>query len=550
MVFDLGKTVMKIYHHPTARHADKLRALLPLAKRLPPNVLGPRALATNPAGEVVGYEMPKLPPGTRPFKQFASLRDCQAHGYTLAHAVVRLRQAHAALQQIHAAGFIVGDLNDGNLFFHPQQLGVWWVDVDSYQFGPHPCPVAMLTFLDPRLYGTPDFAARPCFTADTDWYAFTTLAVKTLLHAHPYGGAHPAHKTLRARGSAGISILHPDVRYPPRARPLQTLSAGLRQHLHAVYERGRRGHFPLRLLNGLTPARPCPQPAAPRTRTLFEAEGIIVHLAAQHTGRILAVARRGTEYTLIRAGVGGKTGAQTLFTGEAGYRFASFGDCLVVSPAGQPGLLVLDISAAPRQVAMLQTGLYRGTPAFAATPRHLYRLAGSYLLRGRVQNGLWVEETIATVHPNQTEIWTSPHSEALAGHYRVFGEHGFFTLTPENGQRDVDLPPLLPGESLVEAGAAFSETAAAFLLKIARGGERFARYCRVSLATGALLEAAEHPATGIHASPHGKALTQRALLHPADDQHHADGLVPHPNGLLAHTGGYVNFVQYQSSIHL
>ena len=86
------------------------------------------------------------------------------------------------------------------------------------------------------------------FTPLSDWYAYTTLLVKSLLQVHPYGGTHPQHKTLASRAAAHLSLLHPTVTYPRRANPPETLPDDLLHLMHRVYEQGERLVFPVDLL--------------------------------------------------------------------------------------------------------------------------------------------------------------------------------------------------------------------------------------------------------------------------------------------------------------
>ena len=155
-------------------------------------------------------------------------------------------------------------------------------------------------------------------------------------------------------------------------------------------------------------------------------------------------------YKLVRLGVGGKLDEMALFQGQPGYRFGIFDHYLAVNPPPGRQLLILDIGDhQPQQVTMIATALFRETAVFAATPNHLYRIAGTWIMRGSVQNGLYVEDAIATAHRNQTRFWASPHTETLAGYHRIFDENRFF-LVHDGAGYDIPLPPLGYGESLVE----------------------------------------------------------------------------------------------------
>ncbi|MFQ5400455.1 MAG: hypothetical protein ACE5E7_12765 [Anaerolineae bacterium] len=511
MVFAFGNTAVKLYHQPQPHHEARLQHLLDtgLARQLPPNVLAPCALIRNGRRQVIGFQMPLLPRSALPFKKLANpLFWKQAH-VPAARVVALLIEIHRTLTRLHQLGIVTGDLNDHNLFFDPaQSLGptagakpaTFWIDADSYQFGRFPCPVAMQAFLDPALYGVADFNARPYFTPLTDWYAYAVLLVKSLLQAHPYSGAHSKHKALKTRAAAGISLMNPAVIYPSLARPLECLSDALLHHLHLIFENGKRLPFPLRLLNdyqanlitcsrcslaydrqrphcpGCQRPKPLlhPSPSSDqqkRPRLLLETDGLIEKVSIRPDGRIWAVARCGDQYRLLRAGIGGKLDETPLFNGRPGYRFVLFDHHLAVNPPGGTQLLILDIGGArPRQVAMLQTGTFRDTAVFAATPRHLFRIAGSWVMRGSIRDGLYVEAPIATAHLAQTRFFASPHEDVLAGYHRIFAEHRFFVLDARGANYDVPIPAPASGESIIDTAVVFDRRALAFILKIRSGG--------------------------------------------------------------------------------
>ncbi len=498
MVFDLGQTAVKLYHTPLPQHAAKLRDWLDggFNQRLPAAILGPCALAMDGQQRVLGFQMPKLPADTRPLKQLSSPVFWRQNNLKTGDAAQLFLDIHATLRRLHQSGVIVGDLNDRNLFFTfspPHAFSAAWIDVDSYQFNGRPCPVASPPFLDPRLYTVADFSQRPVFSPETDWYAYFVLLVKSLLQVHPYGGVHRQLKTLEARAKANVSILHADVKYPQMARPLPTLSDDLLHHLHLVFNQGQRPPFPAALLQryqasliscadcGLAypserhacpacrqlMARRQPVGAGGKPQVLLDVDGFIEQVGLRPDGRFHVIVRAGHQFRLIRAGVGGVLDEVALFTGRLGYRFSLFGQFVAVNPPGSRQILLLDVSGRqPQQAAMLETELFRDTAVFAATPRHLYRIAGTWIMRGRVQNGLYVEDAIATAHRRQTMFCASPHADLIAGVHRVFAENRYFVVNKRGETLDLTLPPLLSGGSVMETAIAFDPNGLAFIRKI------------------------------------------------------------------------------------
>ncbi len=488
MVFALGNTAVKLYHQPTATHQKKLKQWFAQRWQLPSDVLAPCAPVQNKNGQLIGLQMPRLPGGALPMKQLSLPNFWQQHALSVQQIVSLLQQLHQTLNRLHRLQIIVGDLNETNIFFTLPASGPlqpFWIDVDSYQFGPFPCPVAMPAFLDPTLYHVTNFGERPYFTPLTDWYAFTVLLVKSLLQVHPFGGVHRQHKSLQARAAAGVSILANDVTLPPRARHPETLTDDLLHYLHSTFDQGERRPFPLQLLQQYGqslracaqcqlsyPAnrRGCPgcshPTAAPvlltslAAKTLLQVDGFIEALFVQPNGRLLVIYRRGTEYRLVRAGIGGILNESALFSGSAGYRFGAFTqpdgrDFLVVNPPQHPQLLLLDIQAAqPQQVTLLETAMFRDTAVFATTPNYLFRISGGWIMRGSLQRGSYLEDAVGTAHRAQTHFFGSPFGNTIAGYHRIFAEHRYFVIDAHGTERQ--LAALNPANSYI------TETAVAF----------------------------------------------------------------------------------------
>lgn len=522
---------VKIYHNPQPHQQEKLMHFLTqtAAKQLPPTVYGPLQLVQNDKGEVVGFTMQRLPPYMRPFKKLSNPNFCQRHQITIPQVVPYLQQLHTTLTHLHQQKIVVGDLNDHNLFFaldrESPQTG--WVDVDSYQIGRFPCPVALQTFLDPHLYKITDFNERPVFSNATDWYAFFVLLVKSLLQVHPYGGVHHVHKSLISRAENNISVLNGAVTYPKQARPLETLSDDLLHHMQVVFGRGERPFFPAHLLEQYAQALyQCPQCGRyyPRERTmcptcrqkttlqapihrhgqlrfrlLLETSGYIEQLWIKPDNnfgshnRFHVIVREGNLYTLIYSGIGGIIEEMPLFSGQPGYRFGLFDQHLVVNPPNRPHLLILDISGLePIKLTMLETDLYDGEATFATTPNHLYRLANGYIMQSSIVEGHLVEEIVGTAHRNQTKVWGSRQNNTLATVQRLFGEYQLHIRRPNGNQQSFVLP-LGQNESVKEMELSFNLNGRDLSLFLQTRQEGKIHYHRCYTEVGDKLQTAETP---------------------------------------------------------
>ncbi len=590
MVFAYGTDqAIKIYHDIQETHRQKLQYIIDqtaarqgLSQQLPDGVYAPQELVVDEQGEIIGFAMNRMSSTMRPFKKLSLTNYCKQHQITLPQVVNYLQQIHQTLTQLHQLGFVVGDLNDHNLFFTldentTPQIG--WIDVDSYQIGPHPCPVALQPFLDPQLYDITDFSQKPVFSEESDWYAFFVLLVKSLLHVHPYGGVHHVHKSLIARAENKVSILNGAITYPKQARPVEVLSDALLQHVQAVFSRGERPLFPAKLLNDYAQSllecphcgqyypherSMCPQcrqkttlqaPIARhgqlRFRLLLETNGYIEQLWIKPDNnfgshnRFHVIVREGTLYTLIYSGIGGIIEEMPLFAGEPGYRFGYFDQHLVVNPPNRPHLLILDVSGVePTRLAMLETDLYEGQASFATTPAHLYRLANGYIMQSSIVDGQLVEEMVGTAHQHQTNLWGSRHNDTLVGVQRIFGDYQLFIRRPSGHTQDFSLP-LYAGESIKEMDVAFNlngRDVSLFAQTILAGQ---IQYNRIYTEINTLLTAEAQPFVHAPATLHDSVLTAtndgilkqkghvQMLLHDAADYITAgDMLHAHPRGLI------------------
>ena len=578
MVFALNEQeAAKVYHQPTAAQQAKLSQWLAaqMGNGLPTAVYGPQSLLHNGQGEVVGFVMRRLPGEARPFKKLATPH-AQPH-LTLGQRLAALHHLHTTISALHQRGIIIGDLNDHNLFYLPHTGQVAAIDVDSYQWGGYPCPVALQSFLDPNLYPIADFSQRPVFSEGSDWYAFFVLLVKTLLYAHPYGGVHHVHKTLMARAENRITLLHGAVVYPKQARPSELLPEPLLSHFQRVFGRGERPTFPPQLLTDYAqtlttcaqcgqeyPAqrtrcplchhqsRPAPIPPAHnaplQVRLLLHTAGQILHVwpkpetnyGSHH--RFHALVYHNKVYSLVYAGMNGVIDEMPLFTGEPGYRFGLFEQYLVVNPPQRPHLLVLDVSGQePEKVTMLESVLFDGTAVFATTPRALYRIASGYLLRGQMIDGRMAEEMVGTAHRQQTQLWGSAYNDMIAGLHRIWGTYRFFVRQPKGHTAEFALP-LAPHASVQEMGVSFNgdgQTAALCVQTRQQGQLHYWQFTAdqppLSLPAFATTPATQHTATLI-ATDQGvlkhKGHIQTLLAETADFASANDLLLPHARGLL------------------
>jgi len=241
---------VKIFHDldPSQPSAERVRrqkfekiARFPAA--LPSEVVGPLEQVTGEKGQKLGYAMQAIAGADDVLR--LSQRKWREGVVSNAEVVALFRRIHASLRGIHAAGVVVGDLNDSNVLFAGD--APYFIDADSMQFANLPCVVGHERFLDPRLYGV-DLCRSPAFTCATDWYAYAVMLFSSLLYVHPYGGLSPKYPTMLRRAEARHSLLRPDVQVPRAAVHFRVLPDDLLGYFESTFDKDLRAELPPSLL--------------------------------------------------------------------------------------------------------------------------------------------------------------------------------------------------------------------------------------------------------------------------------------------------------------
>jgi hypothetical protein len=268
-VYDIGKgLVAKVYHDPSdpllmgdaneqraARHRlDGHQSKLPAFPRnLPAQIVAPVDLVHDKAGRIIGYVMPRVNGGEVLFK-YGQPKFRQ--GIADADMMPILRDLYDAVTAVHGAGLVLGDFNDKNVLVVGEHVRL--VDADSMQFGKFLCMTYTTTFVDPMVCDSDPQSGAPVLarphTTDTDWYAFTTMVMRSLLYVDAYGGVYVAPPgapkvTHGARPMHRITVWSAGVTYPKPARPYGILNDELLQHLHDTFEHDKRVAFPRQILD-------------------------------------------------------------------------------------------------------------------------------------------------------------------------------------------------------------------------------------------------------------------------------------------------------------
>ncbi len=567
-VVRVAKWAVKVYHNPTSTRAEKINDYLRASFQLPPSVCSPLKAALDTRGrKTVGFAMQPMSRNTEVVQQLASKSFRKANPKLNAEFVTNLFIAGANVtRQVHAQNIIVGDFNDLNVLFDPRAV-MHFIDVDSFQFGNHPCMVGTENFLPPELYNL-DLAKKPYFEELHDWYGWFCMYIRSLLLAHPYGGVHSKYKSLPQRALARITVLDSGVKYPKPAYNPDLLNDNLRQLFERMFSKGERFVPDVQILEDYRDSlvacpsckmmfpserKSCPQCTTVNTQQvqrkvnvvkspgkktvtceeMIETPGDFVwHRTHGHS--IFAIAHEGTSYVLYHKRPGKPIKRTELFAPKNGQvKFDMFdGRYLVVNQDSMSDeVLVLDISGEkPKGVARLQADEFESEKTFACSYDRVLRVYNGFLLRGSFSTKFNIvdEQQINAVMKNQTWISASNLSTLVFGCQRVFSDLSYFLYrfdhSPKGEFYNVSLPELEPHESILDIDVTFSASALLFLMKTEVKGSTFTRLYVIHQDNGKVLAQYRTPALAsdtlrnIHgkafAKPHG---TNGYVLHPTDD---------------------------------
>lgn len=436
-VYKVGNQAIKIFKPPTHPHFDGLaneqeaarlrileqRSKLPaFPKGLPSRVIVPEALVTDKNGTLIGYAMKIVAP-TEAFRRFSerNFRDKGIDQETVRKILLDMRES---VKGIHAEGVVIGDFNDLNVLV--QGVDAYFIDADSFQFGPYLCKVFTTRFVDPLLCDPQESSPvlnRP-YGVGSDWYAFDVMAFQSFLLVDPYGGVYlPKDKKKKVphdeRPLKRITVFHPDVRYPKPAVPYGVLPDELLEYFHRVFEKDERGEFPAELLRemrwtkcgicgtehsraicpncGKLNALPVREKIVIKGKvtcsTVFKTAGVILNAAWQDK-RLLFVYTENGEFK--------REDKTVLFGGnpDPRLRFRLQPRATIVGRDSQ--MVTLHLGQAPEKIAVEE---YRGRPNFDANTQSRYWTHNGQLWRDGSLGPEYIGDTLL----ENTALWVGEH---------------------------------------------------------------------------------------------------------------------------------------------
>lgn len=247
--------VAKLYHRPGVARRERIADMLlstPVASGAPDghvSLAWPVDGIDTPQGDFAGFLMPRLASRiTIGALLVPGRRREEWPDVTWAHLVRIARNVSHVADAIHAAGHVIGDINDGNILVTRQAL-ISWVDCDSFQIartgrtGVHFCQVGVPEFLAPELQGVD--LARTVRTVEQDRFSLALLLFRLLMEGqHPFSGLWrgagdpPSPPEAISRGFYAFAHLPGGLRPAKIAPPLENLPPHIRELFHAAFLRG------------------------------------------------------------------------------------------------------------------------------------------------------------------------------------------------------------------------------------------------------------------------------------------------------------------------
>ena len=200
VVYEMGGEAVKIYTAPpSADHADKIRALLTVRTGTLEAVSAWPSRLVYAGKYPAGYVMPKIT-DHHPMSRI-SLPASRKQNFPekpwgwLIHIA---RNLAVAVDQIHTAGVVIGDLSDANVFVANSAL-VRVIDVDSFQISVNGkswnTGVGVPMFLPPELQGRDLRSIQR--TRNHDAFSLAVMIFQLLMMGrHPWGGNYRNDKSI------------------------------------------------------------------------------------------------------------------------------------------------------------------------------------------------------------------------------------------------------------------------------------------------------------------------------------------------------------------
>lgn len=563
----------KIYHDPTITRARKLTDFLKLNLSFSNDILMPIQLVMDTKGKIIGFTM-NIAEKCKDMK-FLMKPTFRNQNQIDSNDIIKFFiSSKLNLDEINKQGIVVGDLNDLNQLYNDNFTSKY-IDMDSVQFGNHPCLVGTDEYLDPNLYGV-DLTKKPMFSQQTDWYSFAVLLFRTLLFSHPYAGVHKTQKSLFGRAKQKIWLFDSNVIRPKSAQHPETLSDDLLQIFERIFCKGDRIDIPVQLLKDTkfvkctkcnvlysNTRQKCPacQKVAPQqvdvsaiiinkqigteqcTETLiFGIEGVILFCKVISNSKLFIVYFNGKE-TRCRYIRDSFERDVKLFEGNVKNVVYDFFEPLYMVMHFQNDLMIFDISENKLiPVTKTVTMNYRNEPVFTCSDDTLYRLTSNAILKGTIRQGNLLEQEAMQAVENQTWFKVGQNGFGL-GFYKIFEKYQYFVLS-DKGRYELELEEL-EGQT-IDIDVKISTNTLVLFRKNLHNGRTYS-HLHIIDNKGAIVEkrSEESLSSDLLKNIYGKAFAGSVIIHPTDA-----GVATEKHGAVSLKTSTSNYVSAESKLFL
>ncbi len=236
-----SSSVLKIFKNQAQLQAKERKVQAMLGKKTRNNLaILPTDIVTID-GKFAGYQMPVVA-SAEPLHSFTKARFMRDHAFTNLDALQIITQLGHAIDDVHSAGFVIGDVSDNN-FMASIDPGhqIYLIDTDSWGINGLAPDAYTETFTPPEAYNGQKALV---LTKETDDFGFSVLAFNVLTRIHPFGGNYKNDPNMntadRIKGKLSLLGTH-DITYNDTLFNWSWMSPDLLAALKDTFEGGRRG---------------------------------------------------------------------------------------------------------------------------------------------------------------------------------------------------------------------------------------------------------------------------------------------------------------------
>lgn len=457
-------------------------------KGLDKHIIGPKKLATNKAGNPIGYLMDSV--GNADVIKKLSDPDYRTmNGIGTEQVLECFAKLYGLVTNLHDNKVVIGDNNDLNTLID-SDLQPYLIDTDSFQFADYTCSSFTQRFADPLLCdpAKSSLLLVKKHNVGSDWYAFALQLIQSVLYVSPYDGVYvPKDKSKKcvhdARPLRRITIFDKDVKYPKFAQKLidpKTLPDDLMHQFDKILHKDERGPFPIALLGQKQKQVGAPMAIVVSRTTfhgtasyepLFETSGVI--LVSAFDGKLRYLYHENDELkredgTVILRGA---------LLKNARYRISGNRTCI----ATRNRLLTWTGSD---MGTSLQVDGYGVLPCYDTNSKSRFWIQGGRLIADDFNDRV---RTIGSVVQNQSMFWVGEHFGF--GMYFAGELQEFFVFETNGLLKDGVKVPRIKG-NIFDATCVFSDKYAWFFVA-AKDGNDYTHRCTLIDRTGNVVAQSE-----------------------------------------------------------